>query len=94
MSSATNAEKAKSASYYCADEASGGLKYNKELKKWEGVRFRTDYKFVLRLKYLRTDDHRRRFETLSNETVNVYEVTITEGGESKAWKCVSVLGSD
>jgi hypothetical protein len=88
MSSASNAQNDKSAAYFCTSEALAGLKYNKLQKKWEGVGFTADHKFVLRLKYLREFVEKNSKE---DKTISVYEVTMTDAGENFALPCTERL---
>src|SRR5262245_7729041 len=65
-----NAQLGKDASYFCTEEFAGGIVYDEHAKKWMGSAFRTDHKFVLRLKFL----HTRKVG--GDQTVYDYNVTV------------------
>ena len=75
---ASVAQQSHEGSYSCTTEASGGIFYNDQTKKWDGTRFRPFRKFVLRLKYVRTaaegDEH---------------SATVTSDGRNDSLPCVS-----
>ena len=82
----------KDASYSCVVEASGGIRFNETTKKWEGTQFRTDRKFVLRLKFLKT---RVEKDFLGkDETVHDYRVTIALSGGGGAHECFNWASGD
>jgi hypothetical protein len=89
LPTASSAQNDKNSAYNCTAEAEGGLFYNKALKKWQGREFTPDHKFVLRLRFLRTYIRKKEDEFQEDETINVYEATITNAGESFAQKCQS-----
>ena len=65
------------------------MQYDQVAKKWVGLGFNTTHKFVLRLKFLRTFVRKKRDEFDHDETISVYEVTITHAGESYVGQCES-----
>jgi hypothetical protein len=89
MLSSSSAQSGTNTAYYCTEEASGGLQYDKVAKKWVGIGFNATHKFVLRLKFLRTFVRKRRNEVDHDETIGVYGVTITNAGESDESQCES-----
>jgi hypothetical protein len=89
LPSKSNAQ-TKDASYFCTAEVSGGFQYNKVQKKWEGVAFPADHKFILRLKFLRTYLRKKEDQFDEDETFNVYDVMITDAGTSLAIPCTGI----
>jgi hypothetical protein len=85
-----DAEDSEDASYLCTREIAAGLAYNKARKKWEGVRLPSDgsfSRFILRMKFLK--ERTQRNVLGENETVNDYEITITETETNNAFPCRS-----
>jgi hypothetical protein len=74
----------------------GGLAYDAMTKKWIGTALNTNQKFVLRLQYR----GRRETKGYGDETIDDYEVTITDSGKSEGYRChgknslVGVFSSD
>jgi hypothetical protein len=73
----------KDAAYYCVAEFAGGLAYDAGTKKWQGASFRTDNKFVMRMKYVGS---RGQGSGLTG-SLTEYMVTITQAGDSYAAPC-------
>jgi hypothetical protein len=67
----------KDATYYCAAEISAGLSFDKSSKKWAGMKFGTDEKFILQMKYLNSRKVEYPLETV---VVGDFNVTITRSG--------------
>lgn len=93
LSSATPGQNAKDAAYYCTAEAAGGLAYNEIIKKWQGVAFPAEHKFILRMKFLRTYIHKKESEIQEDEAFNLYEVTITGTGKNFPHECERYSGN-
>jgi len=76
----------KNGAYFCTSEVAGGIKYDEQTKKWRGQALRSDEKFVVRLRFIRT-----RMENISglDRLVQHYDVTITMAGTNNALPCVS-----
>ena len=78
-------EQGKDVSYFCVVEFAGGLSFNQKTNKWEGTKFRTDDKFVLRLKFLQSRTEKSHFG--EDQQVHDYKVTIIKSGTSSAVAC-------
>jgi hypothetical protein len=70
-------------SYYCVTELSGGLAYNKTLKRWESTRFRPNDKFVVQFEYVGPHQSDYGGKSYTDD----YLVTITESGSDKREAC-------
>jgi hypothetical protein len=57
--------------YFCIVEFSAGAAYNANGKRWQGTVFRSDAKFVLRMKFLKS-----RTDTLFSEVVPVIDYVV------------------
>ncbi|WP_426609501.1 hypothetical protein [Bradyrhizobium sp. McL0616] len=79
------AVEAKNATYYCVVEMAGGLFYDENSKRWRSGTFRTDEKFVLKLKYLRTQVGKDLMNR--DEAVQTFNVAIVEGGSNTDAEC-------
>ena len=80
-----HAEGSDTSAYFCIAEASGGVAYNAHMKKWVGMTFNPDDKFVLRLRQLS-----RRSETNAlgnNVVVTDYNVSLIDSGSNTARTC-------
>jgi hypothetical protein len=79
-------------SYYCVEEAAGGLEYDATTNQLKGVGFIPDEKFVLRLEYV----SRREEPHLEPPiTIDDYKVTITLTGKSQSQSLIMCLkGND
>ncbi|MBH5372809.1 hypothetical protein [Bradyrhizobium glycinis] len=84
-----NAIEPKNATYYCTNEASGGVKYNPQLQKWTSAQFKSDKPFVLRLQFLNSR-REKQFSWTELTTVNSFAVTIAEAGSNEARPCKAV----
>ena len=86
------AEGSDTSSYFCVVEASGGVAYNANMKKWVGMTFNPDGKFVLRLRQL---SRRVEKNVLGNdEAVTDYSISLTEFGSSVARACEKIGSVD
>ncbi len=86
------AEGSGTSSYFCVVEASGGVAYNANMKKWVGMTFNPDGKFVLRLRQL---SRRSEKNALGNdEAVTDYNISLTEFGSSTARTCEKIGSVD
>lgn len=81
-----NAIEARSAAYYCNPEASGGLSYDEQQKKWTSSHFRPGKGFVLKLQLL-SSNREKMFDWTEPSTVNRFSVTVTEAGSSRESPC-------
>jgi hypothetical protein len=84
------AQSAGVSSYFCVEEYSGGFKYNGQMKRWEGVSFRPDGKFLLRIKHERIVTVREDWGppfTPRNIEVPEFTVTITASGSNTPIPC-------
>jgi|SRR5579862_436281 len=89
LPSMSNAQNNNDAAYYCTEEASGGLQYDKLVKKWVGIGFNATHTFVLKLNFLRTFVRKKATQFDHDETISVYEVTIADAGENDGNQCES-----
>ena len=71
----------KDSAYLCIQEFSGGLAYDAHTKRWDGAAFKTDTKFILRLRYERPSLE----GTLP--TYYDYKLVITPFGTSEEHPC-------
>lgn len=78
---------AKNATYYCVVEMAGGLYYDESSKRWRSGTFHTDDKFVLKLKYLRTQMGKDFVNR--DEAIQTFNVAIVEGGSNTDAECRS-----
>jgi hypothetical protein len=76
MSNGSAFAQSKDVAYYCVSEVAGGLWYNEKTKKWEGVSFRPESKFVLKMIFLHSN----------------YDVTVTEAGKEYNLRCSEHYG--
>ncbi len=87
-----HAEGSDTSSYFCVVEASGGVAYSANMKKWVGMTFNPDGKFVLRLRQL---GRRSEKNVLGNdEAVTDYSISLTESGSSTARTCERIGSVD
>jgi hypothetical protein len=86
-----NSSNANDASYYCVVEASGGLTWSPDAKRWIGTSFRPDHKFIFKLRFLKA----RNVEMFGNvEQYKDYRASLTEAGTSDARSCIAEGGSE
>jgi hypothetical protein len=86
------AEGSGTSSYFCVVEASGGVAYNANMKKWVGMTFNPDGKFVLRLRQL---SRRSEKNALGNdEAVTDYNISLTEFGSGTDRTCEKIGSVD
>lgn len=74
-------------SYFCTVESSGGLSFNNSEKRWEGTRFKSTERFVLKLHMTgkRTVPH--LFDKNRTDQVYDYDVWLTQAGKSSPSRC-------
>ena len=73
----------KDVAYYCVGDAAGGLWYNEKTKKWEGVSFRAEQKFVLKMNFVRAGVRKEIIE----EQVTDYNILVTASGKDTSLPC-------
>ena len=90
--SQSHAEGSEISSYFCVVEASGGVAYNTNMKKWVGMTFNPHGKFVLRLRQLGRRSERNVHG--KDEAVTEYSISLTESGSSTARRCEKIGSVD
>jgi len=77
----------KDASYSCAAEFAGGIRYNEQTKRWEGPTLKPEAKFVMRMQHVRSIK-RKNFRG-KDEPAQVFDVTITKADSNTPLPCYS-----
>jgi hypothetical protein len=80
----------KDTSYFCTAEAAGGVSYKADQKKWGGAIFRTNEKFVLRLKFVDVEAGTSTWD--KNDIYTNFEVFLTPSGTNSDSRC-SYIGA-
>jgi len=75
----------KDASYSCVPEFAGGVRYDEQMRKWEGSTFKLQAMFVMRMKHLRSI--KRKDFRGKEEPAQIFDVTITKAGSNTALPC-------
>ena len=78
--------------YFCIAEASGGVAYNANMKKWVGMTFNPDHKFVLRLRQLSRRSEKNALG--ENEVVTDYNISLIDSGSNTARTCQQIGSVD
>jgi hypothetical protein len=78
--------------YFCIAEASGGVAYNANMKKWVGMTFNPDDKFVLRLRQLSRRSEKNVLG--NNEVVTDYNISLIDSGSNTARTCQKIGSVD
>jgi hypothetical protein len=77
----------KNGAYYCVADASGGIFYDDNSKRWEGTTFCPSTKFVVRLTFA---EHKIEKNFLGDQDDhNYYKIAITDSGDNYASPCTS-----
>ncbi|MCA1514559.1 hypothetical protein [Bradyrhizobium sp. NBAIM01] len=76
----------KNATYYCTNEAAGGVSYEERQSRWAGTVFRPSKPFVLKLNYLGSS-REKMYEWADPSDVARFNVTVTAAGSNKDIPC-------
>ena len=87
-----HAEGSDTSAYFCISEASGGVAYNPNMKKWVGMTFNPDNKFVLRLRQLSRRSEKNGLG--NNVVVTDYNISLIDSGSNTARRCQKIGSVD
>jgi hypothetical protein len=82
----------KDASYFCVAEAAGGLSFNAVQKRWVGSVFKTNEKFVLRLKFIDVKLGTGKWD--KDQLYANFEVGLTPSGTNSESRCIPLGAGD
>ena len=80
-----HAEGSDTSAYFCIAEASGGVAYNAHMKKWVGMTFNPDDKFVLRLRQISRRSEKNALG--NNVVVTDYNISLMNSGSNTVRTC-------
>ena len=83
-----HAEGSDTSAYFCIAEASGGVAYNVHMKKWVGMTFNPDGKFVLRLRQLSRRSEKNALG--NNVVVTDYNISLINSGSNTVRTCQNI----
>jgi hypothetical protein len=70
----------KDAAYSCIEEMSAGLTFNETTKKWDAIVVRSEHKFIIGMKFIRS---------YGSLQMSDYDVTITKAGTDDVASCTN-----
>ena len=84
------AQQPKDEAYFCEAKVTGGLLFDEQTNDWKGVDFKSTDRFVLRIKYLRSEE--KAIGGLGDLLVRYVNVTVTDQGQKAGSDCTIGIG--